>query len=385
LLKMLHPTDRIKQSGLKSGHQSRAERSRRWPFLVASVVLVLAALACGGSADGVVMLERLPTLTRTPLPTLTPTSNATQVAIAMAAEPPAPDSSQNPAPAEAAPVDSEMTVAGIAPGVAPIIPDNSANTVPAAPVDPAVTNPDVPSATAPAETAPGTGPPTPTATATATATEIPPTPTETAIPTETPTPTVTRLPEGWVFSGVQVYPAEALGGVAFYGDLLNNTGSPQQLSDILATFFDAQGQVIPYERTIEQWPIREIPSGGRVPFGVIVPGVQGVANFDFQVQAESGDDIDIPRQDFEFIDVNPSTEGDDYCLNGRLRNPGGPLQAYLMIAAILYGGQDQVINYNNIYQVAPRDVVGDQMMDLNICVDSHQQEVARYEVRAWGL
>jgi hypothetical protein len=182
---------------------------------------------------------------------------------------------------------------------------------------------------------------------------------------------------------VQAYPAETLHGFAFYGDLLNNTGSPQQLSNINATFFDAQGQAISYDKAINQWPIREVSPGGRVPFGVIVPNIQGIADFNFQVQSEPGGRI--PREDFEFLEVNQTTEGEDYCISGRLRNPGDQLKTYLMIAAILYDGEDLVINYNNVFHVSPTNVVGDQTMDVAICVDPRQYEVARYELRAWGL
>lgn len=141
--------------------------------------------------------------------------------------------------------------------------------------------------------------------------------------------------------------------------------------------------MIPYEKTIDQWPVRVLPQGGQVPFGVVVPNVQGVADFNFEVQAEPGGDI--PREDFEFVDVDPSAEGEEYCLNGRLRNPGDQLQAYLMVTAVLYDGQDQVINYNNAFKSGPKQIVGDETLEVALCVKSRQQEVARYELRAWGL
>jgi len=354
----------------------------RWPVLVAGVVLVLAALACGGSAEGVVILEHLPTLTRTPLPTLTPTPNATQVAMAGSGEAEAaidraaPQPAAGEANAQAPPVATGSNAAAVS------NPDSASSTAPPATAanDAAAQQPQ---AAAPANTLPPTGTPPPTATAMATVTAVPPTPTETVIPTDTPTPTVTPLPAGWVFSGMHAYPAEALNGMVFYGNLMNNTGGPQQLNEINTTLLDAQGQVIPFEKAIDQWPVRAVPQGGQVPFGVVIPNVQGVADFNFEVQSEPGGDI--PREDFEFVDVNSSTEGEEYCLNGRLRNPGGQLQAYLMVTAVLYDGQDQVINYNNAFKSAPKEVVGDETLEVALCVKPHQQEVARYELRAWGL
>jgi hypothetical protein len=273
-------------------------------------------------------------------------------------------SSQNEVPAEAVPVEPEMAGAEIAPGATPAPATNDAP----------VQQPQAVAA-APTQAPPPTE--TPTATATVPPTEVPPTPTETPLPTATP------LPQGWVFSGMRGYPAEALNGMVFYGNLINNTGGPQQLNEINTTLYDGQGQAIPYEKSIDQWPVRAVPAGGQVPFGVVIPNVQGVADFHFEVQSEPGGDI--PREDFEFVDINPSAEGEQYCLNGRLRNPGGQLQAYLMVTAVLYDGEDQVINYNNAFKSAPKQVVGDDTLEVALCVKSRQQEVARYELRAWGI
>jgi hypothetical protein len=52
---MPYPDGRIKQPSFKPGHQARAERSRRWPFFLAGILLMLVILACGGSADGVAL------------------------------------------------------------------------------------------------------------------------------------------------------------------------------------------------------------------------------------------------------------------------------------------------------------------------------------------
>ncbi|HXV42119.1 MAG TPA: hypothetical protein VEC96_03585 [Anaerolineae bacterium] len=68
-----------------------------------------------------------------------------------------------------------------------------------------------------------------------------------------------------------------------------------------------------------------------------------------------------------------------------MRNPSGPLSSYLMVVAILYDSQDRVINFGNYHQPAPTALVGDQMMDFEICVDPLDQTVTRYELRAWGL
>lgn len=292
-------------------------RLRPWlSFMVAGLVLGLSILACGGSANGVVIVERLPTLTRTPLPTLTPTPNATQVAAALAAEVVIADNAQSLAPSEVAPAEAEAMVAEIDIAAEPIIPDtapispetladrlaaeavapaeNDPNTLavaedtpadspPTEAVDLAENHPNVPT---PAEDAPADNPP--TSTAAATATELPPTPTETVIPTETPTleptPTATPQSQGWVFSDVQSYMEGYISGIVIYGNVLNDTGSPQPLNAINTILYDAQGQVIPYQEAfLTQVPPRTLDQGEQVPFEVAIPNVDDVADFDFEV------------------------------------------------------------------------------------------------------
>jgi hypothetical protein len=182
---------------------------------------------------------------------------------------------------------------------------------------------------------------------------------------------------------VSLLPAQDAGSLLVHGHVINNTGSAQQLALITGTFYDGQGQVIADGNTTDYWPIGAISQGGGVPFELIVPDLQSAANFDLRVEAKPGGDT--PRQGFDFLDLTASTEGGDYCLTGKVRNPGGPLQSYLVIVAVLYDNQDNVINYYDYYDYSPQDLVGEQTTDFNICVDSLSQEVTRYEPQAWGL
>jgi hypothetical protein len=55
----------------------------------------------------------------------------------------------------------------------------------------------------------------------------------------------------------------------------------------------------------------------------------------------------------------------------------------LVVVAVLYDSQDRVISFGEYY-MDPEYVVGDQTEEFEICVDSYDQDVARYELRAWG-
>ena len=210
-----------------------------------------------------------------------------------------------------------------------------------------------------------------------------PTATETPTPTASPPPTVTPLPEGWVFSGAQISSESEEEGLRLYGEVINNTGSSQELFFISGTFYDAQGQPLPDAATIDYWPIEIVPPGGRVPFELTILEAQTIDTFDLTVEAALSEDV--PSQDFEFLAVEQTTEANSYCLSGQVRNLAGELEVYLTVVAVLYDAQDKVINFNDHYDHSPEQVISDQTMEFALCVDSFGQDVARYELRAWGL
>ncbi len=93
---------------------------------------------------------------------------------------------------------------------------------------------------------------------------------------------------------------------------------------------------------------------------------------------------DIPRHDFEFSELNQWTESDAYCITGKLRNSGNELRDYLLIAAVLYDSQENVINFGDYEEFSASAIEGDRTSDFEICVYAPFQEEARYEMQAWG-
>ena len=77
-------------------------------------------------------------------------------------------------------------------------------------------------------------------------------------------------------------------------------------------------------------------------------------------------------------------QADQYCLTGVLQNPGDELQSYLIIGLVLYDDQDNVINFTNFNELYFAGVTGEQILDFEICVPPPNQNVARYQLRAWG-
>lgn len=201
-----------------------------------------------------------------------------------------------------------------------------------------------------------------------------------ATPVTTSTPT-TAPETGWSFTSVRVYGQED--GLLLYGKLTNGTGAPQELEDVSGAFYDAQGQLIADKSsTFDYWPINVVPPGGAVPFELTVFDGQGAADYDLNVEAQpSGENT---RQDFEFKDVEQRSEDGDYCLSGNLRNSGDELRDYLVIVAILYDAQGNVVNFDYYDEYNPAGVKGDNPSSFEICVPPPNQDVANYELRAWG-
>lgn len=129
--------------------------------------------------------------------------------------------------------------------------------------------------------------------------------------------------------------------------------------------------------------LKIIPQGGQVPFKLTVAGLQSAADFDLKVKAAPSDEV--VRRGFKFVDFKPSVSSGNYCFSSRLQNGGAPLQTQLTVVAILYDKQGNVINFSEDTKSSPQDLVGDQTLNFEICVDSLKQGVARFDLRAWGL
>ena len=206
------------------------------------------------------------------------------------------------------------------------------------------------------------------------------TPTPALDSTVEPTVTPASASPGWAFAGVRLYPAQHESGLVLYGNIINNTGSPQELISITGTFQDAQGQTIAGpDETHAYWPGYVVLPGGSVPFELFVSDIDNPANFNLSAEAEHSSEL--PRQDFEFADVDQKNEQEAYCLEGELKIRGDEPEDYLVIAAVLYDSQDNVVNFGDYSEFG----VDDDEVDFEICINPPNQEVARYELRAWGF
>jgi hypothetical protein len=187
---------------------------------------------------------------------------------------------------------------------------------------------------------------------------------------------------GWTFEGVRVQVDAALGGLLIYGEAINNTAAPQRILGLLGTYYDAQGGAITPQESSDYWPIETVPPGWRMPFELTLIGPTAVDRVELQVTTE---DSDEPlRTDLELSELAGAPSDDEYCVIGRARNLGQPLESYLMVAVVLYDSEERVINWGIGYQPAQDSLVGDETAAVSACAEHYNQVVARHELLAWG-
>lgn len=241
----------------------------------------------------------------------------------------------------------------------------------------------------PPPTATPTSAPTPTIQPTqppALATGVPtalPSPTSVPMSDSTAEPTTTSVsaPPGWVFASVRLYPDDD--NMLLYGNAINNTGSLQTIESITGAFYDKNGKTVSDDDEVyTYWPVNDVPPGSSVPFELVAENLDDdVVDFKLSAEAELG--RDAPRQDFQFADVKQWTERDSYCVSGAVQN-AGELNDYLVVAVILYDAQDNIVKFSDSGVFDAGDGIDEENSPFEICIDPPNQDVARYEVEAWG-
>lgn len=279
----------------------------------------------------------LPTFTPTSLPTLTPTISPVQVAQSPSFPPPAytPTSTPSPVPIAAQPS---------APAAEPI---KSA---------PAPTNAPLPTATAIVLQAP--------------------------VPTPSPTPV--RGTSGWTFSGVTNMAGNSRRGLLLLmGELVNNTGVPQQAVDISGAFYGGQGEV-PVDNLdlVSYVPVDPIPVNAHVPFELQVSSNQDIEHFDLHAWSQPANDP--PRYDFQFSNVEQwLNDVTGYCIRGQVDDQGAPVQDYLVVLAVGYDDQGSVVNFGEYYvDVLPGS--GAPSSPFELCLDPLDRQLSRHDLLAFG-
>jgi hypothetical protein len=65
-----------------------------------------------------------------------------------------------------------------------------------------------------------------------------------------------------------------------------------------------------------------------------------------------------------------------------VHNSGSPLAEYLVVAAVLYDSQNNLVNFSDYGELGLE--TGSDNAPFEICVNLSNQQVARHELQAWG-
>lgn len=165
--------------------------------------------------------------------------------------------------------------------------------------------------------------------------------------------------------------------------MVNNTGQAQEISAVNGTFYDAGGQVIASGAAVlDFWPVIVVPAGERATFELEVTNIQSAASYKLTVDALPSNEP--PRQNFDVSGVTQTTESDAYCVSGKVSNPSDALQDYLILVATLYDAQGKVVNYASDSQINISWLTGSRTLTFKLCAPPPNENVTRYEIRAWG-
>ena len=173
-------------------------------------------------------------------------------------------------------------------------------------------------------------------------------PTDTVMPTDTPSPTVTASPMptetppevggGVEFQGVTDY-LSSTGSHYMVGEVLNGTADTLRFVEVLATFYDDDGQVVGTGSTFTELSI--IEPGSTAPFKMTTLNLPAVGRYDLRVDYST---TTQPPVRLEVLGHSGSAaDGGWYHVTGEVRNPHGFTLKFPEIVATYYNAAHQVV------------------------------------------
>jgi hypothetical protein len=177
----------------------------------------------------------------------------------------------------------------------------------------------------------------PSITALPTDTLVPSTPLP-SLPTATPTPS---LPQLEILSH-QSY--EDAGWFHIVGEVRNNSDTPMEFVEIVATLYDDAGQVVGTDFTYAELDV--IPPGGKSPFETGTDKWAGTTNYKLQVEGSSGT---LPRQDIVILSHSHYIDGDWLHVRGEVQNTGNTPAEFVKIVVTLYDAGGNVVGTDFTY------------------------------------
>jgi hypothetical protein len=159
-----------------------------------------------------------------------------------------------------------------------------------------------------------------------------------SLPTATPTPS---LPQLEILSH-QSY--EDAGWFHIVGEVRNNSDTPMEFVEIVATLYDDAGQVVGTDFTYTELDV--IPPGAQSPFETGTDEWAGATNYKLQAQGSPGT---MPRQDIVILSHSHYEDLGWLHVRGEVQNTGDTPAEFVKIVVTLYDAAGNVVGTDFTY------------------------------------
>jgi hypothetical protein len=161
------------------------------------------------------------------------------------------------------------------------------------------------------------------------------------------------------------------------GEVLNEGSVPMSYVKIVATLYNAEGDVVGTGFTYTALDV--IPPGGKAPFDLGTDEYAGFESYKLQVQGDPGE---LGRQDLVILSHSTATEYDWLHIRGEVSNTGSTDAEYVKIVATLYDAASNVIGVGFTYTELDVVAAGDTSpFDLGM---DQWEGMDRYELQVQG-
>lgn len=135
------------------------------------------------------------------------------------------------------------------------------------------------------------------------------------------------------------------------GEVRNNTDSPMEYVEIVATLYDDDGNMTGTESGFTLLDV--VLPGGKSPFEISTSEWEGTTHYKLQVQ---GDPADMPRQDMSIVSHSSRVDRLGYLnIFGEVQNTGETASEWVQIVATLYDEADNVVGAS--YAFSSMDII----------------------------
>lgn len=122
------------------------------------------------------------------------------------------------------------------------------------------------------------------------------------------------------------------------GEVRNNSNTPMEFVEVIATLYDDANNVVGTDFTFTELDV--IPPGGKTPFETGTDQYQDITNYQLQVQGEPSE---LPRQDLVVLSHNHYEDNGWLHIRGEVQNTGSTPAEFVEVIVTLYDTNGNVV------------------------------------------